>query len=218
MAGIPLISSPLSETWVAWVLLFILVLLPIASVFQPQLIRVSFVSLLSRKERDSIFVDSSPDFRARMVLQLYTLLILAMSMMVMFRTSGDFVLEWFGWILLCCFGALVIRWLMQLLVGYVFFTPQTADVFARHYHYLNHATAVALLPITLLAIYLPDLSHSWLIGAYLTAATLYLVLVVYKIVMLLSKSAWSAIYILLYVLTVEVVPIGALVVVVKALV
>lgn len=218
MPGIPLISSALSESWVAWTLLALLAMLPLASAFQPQLIRVSFASLLSSKERDSIFVASSPDFRARLILYLYTLLIQAMAMMVLFRTNGDFSYETFCVVLACTLGVSVVKWLLQRLVAYVFFTPQALEVFERHYNYLNHAAAVSLLPITLVAIYLPSVSISWLIGLYATDVILYIMLVIYKTIVLFARGAQSTLYITLYVLTLEVVPVGALVVVVNALI
>lgn len=218
MPGIPLISSALSETWVAWTLLALLAMLPLASAFQPQLIRVSFASLLSSKERDSIFVASSPDFRARLILYLYTMLIETMAMMVLFCTSGDFSYEMFGIVFACTVGVNVVKWLLQRLVAYVFFTPQALEVFGRHYNYLNHVAAVLLLPITLLAIYLPSVSHGWLLGLYAADILLYILLVMYKTIVLFARSAQSLLYILLYVVTLEVVPVGILVALVQTLV
>lgn len=198
-----LISTPLSEAWTAWILLLILLLGALANVLQGGVIVTSFTTLLAKPERS--YADSQPNILARVVLHTYRLLIAGMALYLLTFRSGTFSIATLGWIMLFIGAVVVIKWLVTMLLSYTFSLTNKCASAPIHYDNLLTAACSALYPVLLcLPFYGPTplLQHLTLlvVGAGI-------VLTAYKCIRAYLNSPLALLYILIYVTTLEVLPV-----------
>ncbi len=192
-------------------MLGILILAVSVQVLQPGIYVRVFRSLPTTKERDSIFVGSGSDMRSNALLVIYSIVL------------GGLVLEWlnyisfgsFGWLSFlrlcgCAAGALALRSVMQLLVRAVFFSKNQVETYERHYFYLNVASLLLMYPIMLLALF-TNVTPIVPLILIIILLSLCAIGLIYKTISLLPLSLYSILTLPLYLLTVEVLPIAAMV-------
>ncbi|MBQ9339944.1 MAG: DUF4271 domain-containing protein [Paludibacteraceae bacterium] len=192
-------------------MLGILLLAVSVQVLQPGIYVRVFRSLPTTKERDSIFVGSGSDIRSNALLVIYSIVL------------GGLVLEWlnytssgsFGWLSFlrlcgCAAGALALRSVMQLLVRAVFFSKNQVETYERHYFYLNVASLLLMYPIMLLALF-TNVTPIVPLILIIILLSLCAIGLIYKTISLLPLSLYSILTLPLYLLTVEVLPIAAMV-------
>lgn len=196
----------MTEHWVAWVMLLLLCLPMIALLFQPMMISTSFRTLLTVKERDSIFIATSPDPRAEACMVTYGVGVAAMLLYALYFTGQGFS----PWVWLMLVGVVVAIRLVHLalmwMVAYAFFEHSNTDVFRRHYRYLTTCVVVLMYPLSLLALYCPDLPEPWLFGVLALIALFYVGVLIGKTCALFMNGIKTVLYALLYVVTLEVLP------------
>ena len=214
MNSLPVISSPWSESWVAWTMLGLLVLVGIAHGMQPQAITMGFQSLFSAGDRNSTFIDTALDKRAQAIMLFFAVCTLSMAtyISVFAWTQGQhFSFDHFGLIILFTTGLLLLRTAFEALVAFTFVSRSSIDAFIDHYYHLTVCTALVHYPVLILCLFWSALTPGIIVILNETIITFYLIILLVKSCSILAHSFRGFFYILLYIITLEILPLTALI-------
>lgn len=200
-------STPLSESWTSWILLALLLLLVVALVRQPQLIGRSFNALFTKLKRS--YSDAAGDVLTDAVLLLFRVGTLALAFYVMGYTGGEFSFLYY----LILVGAILlakgIKWLLVKLTTYIFSIRHGVEEAASSYDAIGVLFAAVLYPLTVLMV-----DFEWVMtGRVMTLLllTTCLVLETIKLIRIFAIKPMSLVYIAMYLMTLEILPVCALV-------
>ena len=213
MDGTMVISSPWSETWVAWTMLGLLILAAAAYALQPQALGVAFRTLFTGKDRSSVFIDTAIDKRVLALNALFAIGTLAMAVYVVFYASlslPSFLLSNYAWILLLTTGIVLIRTIVQAFTAFIFFPGNQLETFTSHYYYLTVCTTTVLYPITLLSLFWDALSPNTILWLHLAVIVAYLLILLLKCILILVRSFKGFLFALAYILFYEVTALAAI--------
>ncbi len=183
----------------------------LAGVFQPAVIRQGFVSLFSKVERS--YNDSPMNYIGQALLFVFRAGIVGMaiylftynSQLAMHANSSEFLFSRYMTIMGAVAAMEVVKYLVSLLLNYTFqLSRQFATLFA-HYTYVSTSICCVLYPLLLLIIYFGSQALTT-IGLCVMMSVCWLVLFI-KWVRVFFTSIPSVIYVLLYILTIEVLPL-----------
>ena len=191
-------------------MLVLLLLLVMMHVFQPGIFVRVFRTLPTTKERDSIFVGSGSDIRSSIVFMFYSIVLLAIMLMLLNGIAADEAKS-FGYrpflrCLVCSSAALLARLGMQKIIESVFFAKNRPETYERHYRYLNIAALVVLYPVVLVILF-ADIPSSVAILLPAVIACAYAIGLIYKTITLIPLTLYSVMTLPIYWLTVEVLPL-----------
>lgn len=221
MESLPVISSPASEPWVAWVMLGLLVLACTAHAMQPNALIVGFKTLFTAKDRSSAFIDSEMNLRAQMMTIVYAVFAAAMSLYITWTVYLPYEHFSFTTYMAIVGGTTImagIRTILQLLTRYTFFSKKQTETFSGHYYYLVTSTAVIQFPILLLSLFWNTLPAQCIMWLNLGVMLFYLLVLLLKMLLIFVHDLKSLLYTILYLLTLEIIPLGGLVAVAKFLI
>lgn len=208
------ISSPMSESWTAWILLLLLLLIGWAIQRQPTLIRVAWKTTVSKSERS--YSDAALDALALVMVSLFRLGTVALAFDVLFFNGVAFVFTDYLWTLLILLGAETIKAMMAWFVNFTFHLPMPFGMSYIHYTNLWLLTCIPLWCFCCVCVYWASpLLTNVLMSV---AAGILLLSLVWKGIRSYMNQLTSLLYVLLYVLTVEVVPMLAVALIVKYIV
>lgn len=196
------ISSPMSESWTAWVLLILLLLVGWAIQRQPTLLRVAWQTTMAKSERS--YSDAALDALALVMVILFRIGTVAMALDVLFFDGENFLFFDYLWTLLILLGMELVKVLIAWVVNFTYRLSLSFGMNYIHYSNLWLLTCVPMWCFCCICIYSgnPVLTEV-LMG--IAAAILALSLVVKGIRSYMTKLS-SLPYVLLYVMTVEIVP------------
>ncbi len=199
-------SNPVSESWVFLVYALLLAMIFVSVRLSPGIVSVSFNSLFSNKERDSIFFNGVADIRSSVLTTVFCVGIISLNVYLLLYQGGDFK---FGNLLLICLlfiGVMVVKYALVRLLCYVFLDMGTYDLVAQQYQRLTIALSVVLAPITIFAIYLIQIYPTAVYIVYLSVALFGLTILLIKIFQLFFTKVLASFYIVLYLCSMEVLP------------
>lgn len=199
------ISSPMSESWTAWTLLVLLLLIGWAIQRQPTLLRVAWQTTVAKSERN--YSDAALDALAMMMVILFRLGTVALALDVAFFDGGHFQFVDYLWTLLIMLGVELLKVLTGWLVNFTFHLPTPFGMSYVHYTNLWLLTCVPLWCFCCISVFCGNPVLTNILMA-IAAGILFLSLVVKGIRSYMTQLT-SLPYVLLYVLTVEVVPMVA---------
>ena len=194
-------------------MLAILIVGVIAHSMQPQAIGMAFRSLFSASDRNSTFIDTDLDRRAEIamiVLSICTCSMAAYVSIVAYLGTGDYSFRTYGLIVLCSIGILLVRALLEMFVAFTFVPRSTIHTFYYNYYHLTVCTALVHYPIVLLCLFWTALTPQTIIILNVAVLSLYLIGIFIKGCLLLTRSMKGVVYILLVVLTLELIPFLAM--------
>lgn len=201
-----IVSTPLSETWPSWMMLLLLLVMAAAISHQPGMLQTAFRGLITRMERT--YSDASADLMSQMLTATYRIGILAMTLYVLFFGTGHFSVLIYLMVIGCIVVYELLRSTMTWLVGYTFFSLRGLEEPRTFYRNLCLITSVVLFPVTLVMMNIG--TGLW---AYILLAVIgitFIVLLTIRLFRVFMSTPISIIYILLYVVTVEFLPLAAL--------
>lgn len=209
MEGIFRISSAMSESWTSWVMLVLLILLAFNRFFLTDITAV-FRNMFSRSER--LYSDSTWQergiawvFRAGVV----TILVY----MLISKELNAFTITGY-WVSLGLISALlIIQYGIERLVSVVFLPAKMQDLVMEQRNCICNAVA-AMLWAGALAIQGVDNILITKVVCYIFV-TIYVLLLMVKSMQLFYKNALSILYVILYIISLEVVPLIATVSMIK---
>lgn len=196
------ISSPMSESWTAWVLLVLMLLIGWAIQRQPALIRVAWQTTVSKSERS--YSDAALDALALVMVMLFRLGTVALAFNVFFFNGVAFLFTDYLWTLLILLVAETIKAMVACFVNFTFNLPVPFGLSYIHYTNLWLLTCIPLWCFCCVCVYwanplLTNVLMSLAVGILLLS-------LVVKGIRNYMNQLTSLLYILLYVLTVEVLP------------
>lgn len=199
MEMISRISSPVSESWVAWVLLLLVVLWLINSMFVPE-ISMMFRGVFSRGERT---YSSSSGQSQYMTWGFRVGLMALIVQLLMMNGEESFAFADYGIILGILSLAYLVQELLIRLVGMVFLSHRVLEGALDQRILINNALCGAL-PLVVL------LSGKEYLGIIVlfVLILLYIGILLIKSMQLFYKNIMSIVYILLYVISLEIIPLA----------
>lgn len=206
MDNIDLISTPISEAWPMWLMFFLLMCIVSAEILQPGTLQTAFRSTFTRMERT--FGDRATNFMGSLFLNTFRLGILAMALYVITFHGTSFSIVTYGYIVLLILAVILIKFIFSWLVSYTFEMRRTTTVFLPQYD--NLWTILCLILYPLILIYINILNNMFLHWASIVALTLFMALVIFKLLQNFYSGPRSLLYLILYILTLEFLPFGTM--------
>ncbi len=211
MQNIVRISSSVSEPWVAWTMVVLLVLLVLADSLQRGVIINSFRGLRTAKERDNLFNITTSNPIGHLCLECYKVGIFTLTLYTLLAPQGEFCYTHFWLIAACVVGILVAKYLIARLLSYVFFSNKVFQIAVRHYVGITTCCAIALYPLLLFMLFVPQMGE---IAMYILGGTVgifYIIVLLMKIFQFFFTQPLASVYIFLYLCTLEAIPFIGLV-------
>ena len=190
-------------------MLGLLVLATLAHAMQPQAIATGFRSIFSTGDRNSMFIDADLDRRAELLNVFLAICVFAMGTYVSllaYTGTGEYSFRIYGMIIVTTVGLLFVRTIFGMLAAFTFVPRSTTHTFFYHYYHLTVCTALVHYPIVLLCLFWSALTPKVIIILNATVLTFYLVAIFVKSCLLMMRSMRQFVYILLYIITLELIP------------
>ena len=201
------ISSPISESWVYWILLLFFVLVAVNRSVRDSVV-VALRNSFSHSER--VYGGQSQNILAISTAWIFRVGVLAMAIYILLYTSEQFTFMAYTKILGVVALIEVIRHILLLGVGWVFLSNNQLANGIGQLELVRNVVCVLLLPVLLLLIRLNyPMLHFILLGIIGLAFT---VLVIAKSTLLFYKNILSIFYILLYFIYLEIIPVAGMVI------
>lgn len=211
MEEIVLASSPFTESWLGILLTFLFLLLSFSFIVQPN--NFDALSRIGKDDdRSSLFDEQGRiDIRTIVAQTIFVLCTWSLcSYLLMYGLSGVFHFLVYLKLLVCVSLFFAFKFLVMLLVGYVFFSMQTFVVYMRTYWQLLLLVSMLGLPLCLISVLSPDMYAIYpLVLLCLVMLSVVIVLLV-EIFQLFFHKMVACFYILLYLCTLEIIPFWGL--------
>ncbi len=206
MESIVRISSSVSEPWVAWTMVVLLLLVLFADHLQRGVIVNSFRSLLTTKDRDNLFATTIPNPLGQLCLTCYKLGVFSLTLYAFLAPVGTFILPQFFLSSLCILGFFVFKYLIARLLAYVFFSNAIFRIVIRNYMSITTCCSVVLYPILLIILFAPQVGNMVTLILFSIVMLFYAILLLIKIFQLFFTQPLASLYIFLYLCTLELIP------------
>ncbi|MBQ5387883.1 MAG: DUF4271 domain-containing protein [Paludibacteraceae bacterium] len=204
------ISSFYSASWVGWVM-FALFVVGIVNLV-PQVEGVTLQRMFSHSER--MYSARARDWMNEVILRIFRLGVMAMAVMIIWQMPG--ITPTF-WSYMKVFALLAVVYGIQILlvygVGMVFVSSKRMDEAMEQYSTIRTLACMGLYPIVLLLtnIALPIVAQV----AYSVVVILYMAILFIKGIQLFFVHALSILYVLLYIICLEILPLFGSILLVK---
>ncbi len=211
--GIQLPSLPQTENWIFAVLLGLFVLLVIAVRLYPSFIKEDIRSIFHTKERSSIFSNpEGSDSRLRVLYIIFAFCTISLYAYVgKFETqNGNFSIHNFLHFLIATTSFFLIKSVFIRLLNYVFFDKKTMKICIKNYYNLIVFLGLALFPLLILTIYSPGIISQIAQKAGIIICIVTAVVLILRLFQIFFSKLLDSFYILLYLCTLEILPVLAL--------
>ena len=200
------IISPWSAPWCGWIILALLVCAVLSGFMQPGIISQAHTSLLAQTDRT--YKDSPMNLWGQVFITLFRLGTIALAVSMCLYTGGTFGFGSFALIGGLTVAVLLVKMAGTALVDYTF---QISRRFMPSYNQYSDITTIAvclLYPGMLIVLRIGGtVALKWLLAG---VAALFVLLITYRFMRNYMVSLRAVVYVILYVMTLEVVPMGAL--------
>ena len=212
MNSIPLISSPLSESWTAWTLLGYLLCLVIIELHQPGQISCALRKISSKIERN--YNDVGQDLLTVILLYIFRFGVFGMALYMLLFRGGEFSYATYAAIVGIIVGIEALRAIIIIAIHFAFGFRGDLQTFFRQY---NHLWLLFCLLLYIICVTAMNIGlHPALQVAGIVAVVAYFIGLIWKIIRIAPFRAVHILYILLYLFLLEVVPFGAAIVAVQS--
>ena len=202
MDNVARILSPDSASWVMWVL-FGLLLLALCVGFLGSDIAALARSLFSKSDR--IYVDRNTQGILQTIIVLsFRIGVIALVGYLWIYNANDFAIVNYLLVVGIVASLLLVQWLLLKGIGNVFLTPKQLAIAMEQRSVVCNTMAMLLWPIALVMIYIGKEASTVLCGI---AGGVYVVLICVKYMQLFYQNVLSIGYMLLYVISLEVLPL-----------
>ena len=202
MDNVARILSPDSASWVMWVL-FGLLLLALCVGFLGSDIAALARSLFSKSDR--MYVDrNTQGILQAIIVQSFRIGVIALVGYLWIYNANDFAIVNYLLVVGIVASLLLVQWLLLKGIGNVFLTPKQLAIAMEQRSVVCNTMAMLLWPIALVMIYIGKEASTVLCGI---AGGVYVVLICVKYMQLFYQNVLSIGYMLLYVISLEVLPL-----------
>jgi len=193
-------------------MLGLLVCFVLSEVLQPETLRAAFRTTFTKMER--IYGDRARNLYGVILLNLFRIGTFAMALYAFTYHSAPFSLRTYGIIIGVVLAVLTVRAAVSWLVAYTFELQRTVVIYLPQYDNLWTMLCVLLYPAILLCINFSGEAFHWLAIAI---GALFVGVMIFKIVQYFYAGPQSVLYLLIYVVTLELLPLGAIIVTTQSL-
>jgi len=210
--GIPHPPLPQTDVWVFSALVFLFFLLIISIYKSSNSISETAKTIFQAKERNSLFGKTTiSNFRFRFFLIVFSIGVISLYAYLHFLSVGiSFSIQKYGYFFLSTSLFFGIKSVLFDILGYVFFDPKTIKLAKESYFNIMSLLGVALFPILIFQIYLPFNIDAALHILSISILALAYVFVVIKLFQIFFHKTVASFYILLYLCTLEFLPLFSL--------
>jgi len=207
--GIPHPSLPQTEDWVFIILLVLFFLLVYSITRSSDLISDTIKTFFQIKERSSIFSKAAVnDSRFRFFMIIFAIGVLSFYVyLVMHKSNTPFSIKEFGLFLLVTGLFFGLKLFIFDLIGYVFLTPASLKMAKDGYFNVVSFLGVVLFPLIFLQIYIPDNYTRLIEVVSLIISLTACILIIIKLFQIFYRKILASFYILLYLCTLEFLPL-----------
>jgi Domain of unknown function (DUF4271) len=209
--GIPRPSLPYTENWVFITLLSVFIVLVISR--SVNVVYEAAKTFFQVKERISIFNKTTiSDMRTKLLMVVYPILVFSLYAYFIFhKQDTEFELLQFGVFTIAFSVFFFLKYVLMKMVGFVFVEGKTLKMFMDNYFNVVVFTTIVLFPFLVVRIYAP----SYLIPATEMISILICIfsslLIIIKLFQIFSQKTVVTFYILLYLCTLEILPLLGLI-------
>lgn len=205
--GIAHIISPLTAPWYGWTLLLLFLFAILSEWLQPGVITKAKETL--RAHNDRMYKDAPTNALAQVLITFYRIGVLALALCLSFGSYDNFSFLAFLIIIGLILGVLVTKMLCNVWLDYTFMLSRRFGVAYEHYSNILTMVCVWSYPFLLLFMHFGNQTIArWLLGIF---AVVFLILWIYRSARLYVQSVLSLIYLLVYIVTLELLPMAVLV-------
>ena len=208
MNAVPHIPTPISAPWVAWVMLFLLLCGVLAEMVQRGLLVQAFTTIFSKVERS--YGDVQQNLMEELIVNIFRIGTFAMALYLYAYRAGDFRFTTYMLVVAWVLGIDVIKLAASTLVNYTFRISKRFTLISTHY---NNLWTVICCGFYVALLFLINIDNAkvtkWLLFALAVAA---IVLILIKWIRIFYTDLRSLLYIALYILTLEILPMLVLIV------
>jgi hypothetical protein len=207
--GIAHPSRPASEDWVFGTLLGLFLLLILALSRSSAWLYESVVNFFQVKERSSIFSNISVDnSRSRMLLFIFSFGVFGLyAYYYIFSSKDNFHFE----VYLLYAGVVavffILKYLISQILGYVFFDALSLKFARESYSNIVFYLGISLFPLLFFQIYGPEWLNSYALTTALILCLIACILIIIKLFQIFFKKSVAFFYIMLYLCTLEILPL-----------
>jgi len=203
---VPHIISPLSAGWCGWTLLALFLCAILGEFLQPGVIMQAHSTLFAHTNRT--YKDAPPNTLAQLAISIFRIGTLAMAICMSLYTDGIFRFTAFAAICGLILLILLIKMICNLLLDYVF--SLSRRFVPMYEQYANISTIAAYLLYPILLVMLRIGKPEWTVWALGGATVLFLMMCIYRMARTYIRSFAAILYVVLYICTLEVLPLGLL--------
>ena len=189
-----------------WLMFFLLLCGILAEVLQPGTLKLAFRTTFTRLERT--FGDRANNFMSSLLLNVFRIGTLAMSLYVFTYHALSFSLLTYTYIVLLIIAIVLVKNLLVWLVSYTFEMRRATMTFLPQYDNLWTIFCLVLYPINLL--YINVLQGAAFFWVFMAIVIVFVLLMMFKFLQNFYTGLQSLPYLFLYMLTLELVPLGAI--------
>ena len=210
--GIPHPSLPQTESWVFIFLVALFFLLVFSVSRSGSLIAETAKNFFQVKERSSIFNKATVnDFQIRLFIIIFSIGVISLYSYYLLHKSGtEFSILKFSIVLALTFAFFGLKSLLFDLLGYVFFDPSSIKMAKDSYFNILSLLSLIVFPLLIIQIYIPYNLHNITEIIGLIICVLSYILIIFKLFQIFFHKIIASFYILLYLCTLEFLPLIAL--------
>mgnify|MGYP004626136209 CR=1 FL=1 len=201
------ILSPVSAPWVAWVMLFLLLCAVVAEMVQSGVVLQAFSTIFAKVERSYGDVQQNP--LEELIMNIFRIGTFAMALYLYAYRAGDFRFTTYLLVAAWVLGIDAVKLAAAALVNYTFRISKRFALISTHY---NNLWTVICCGFYVALLFLLNIDNAvvtkWSLFALAVAA---IVLVLIKWIRIFCTDVRSLLYIVLYILTLEVLPLLVLI-------
>lgn len=164
------------------------------------------------KTRSSLFSSSTQsEYKARHLLTLFTISVVSLTAYVLIRPfEYKIFISTYSLLFASFFVFVILKNLIFNFLAYTFFDKELFRLAKDQYYFLFALLGITLFPIILVRIYLPEINHHNIIYLALIIASVYPLVLFIKLMQIFSGKFLELFYILLYLCTLEIIPLAFL--------
>ncbi len=211
-SGIPHPSLPQTENWVFIALAALFIILVFSISRSSGLLSDTIKTFFQVKERSSIFSKATVnDFRFRLFVIIFSIGVISLfSYLLLHKTDTPFSLKDFGLFLAVTLIFFGIKSVIFDIMGYVFLDPTTLKIGKESYFNILAFLGIILFPLLIIEIYLPYDMLNIITITFIILSIIAYIIVTIKLFQIFFHKIVASFYIMLYLCTLEFLPLIAL--------
>ena len=207
--GIPHPSLPSSESWVFGTFLFLFVILLISALRGSAWITESISTFFQVKERSSIFSKTTiNNFQSRILLTFFSTGVFGLyAYYLYFEPQSGFHISTYMLFCLIIGAFLLFKFIFFQLIGYVFLDSTQLKLARESYFNVIYYLGIVLFPLLIFQIYFPPHLNHFTGIISLVICIIAAILIIAKLFQIFFRKIVASFYILLYLCTLEILPL-----------